>query len=106
MRGVRTRQYKYIHYFEKSTHHPVPGDIVNEGAGRELGRVARSANEELYDLVQDPGETRNLAEDDAHRSTLAAMRARLSVWMRDTQDPLLEGPIGSPFYHKSLQDLL
>jgi hypothetical protein len=26
--------------------------------------------------------------------------------MTRTEDPLLEGPIGSPFYHKSIEELV
>lgn len=106
MRGVRTERYKYIRYFEKSTHHPIPGDIVNGGASRELGRVARVGSEELFDLELDPNERRNLAEDAQHQELVEEMRTRLAGWMRETEDPLLEGPIGSPFYNKSIQELV
>jgi arylsulfatase A-like enzyme len=104
-RCVRTAQFKYIRYFEKASHHPVPGDIVNQGASRELGRVPRSGAEELFDLAQDPGERHNLVRDDAYRDVCRELRARLAGWMERTQDPLLDGPIGSPFYWKSVQEL-
>lgn len=44
----------------------------------------------------DPNETENLAAHDASRPTLAAMRARLELWMRQTRDPLLDGPVPAP----------
>jgi arylsulfatase A-like enzyme len=106
MRGVRTHRYKYIRYFEKSTHHPVPGDIVNGGASRELGRIAREGFEELFDLAQDPCETQNLAEDTSYAKVGTELKCQLAAWMRETDDPLLDGPIGSPFYQRSITDLI
>lgn len=44
---------------------------------------------ELYDLEQDPGETRNLADDPAHRPTRERLLAQLEHWRRDTGDPTL-----------------
>jgi uncharacterized sulfatase len=44
------------------------------------------ASEELYDLQQDPQETRNLATSAAHRSVLERMRGALDRHMKDTRD--------------------
>jgi arylsulfatase A-like enzyme len=107
MRGVRTERYKYIRFFEKSSLHPVPGDIAFHGAYRELPpeRFRRTAPEELYDLQADPGETRNLADDADHADLLANMRARLARWMHRTDDPLLRGPVASPYYHRAVAQI-
>jgi arylsulfatase A-like enzyme len=37
---------------------------------------------QLYDMDKDPGETRNLAEDAAHASTVAELKARLRAYRR------------------------
>ncbi|MCP4641312.1 MAG: sulfatase [bacterium] len=42
--------------------------------------------EELYDLVADPHEVRNLADDPAHQETLKNLRAKLDDWMTATDD--------------------
>ena len=52
--------------------------------------------EQLYDLVLDPAEGDNLAADPARAEALAEMRGRLDAWMRETDDPLLDGPVAPP----------
>ena len=42
--------------------------------------------EQLFDMADDPGETRNLAEDPAHEQTLQRHRALLADWLRRTTD--------------------
>ncbi|MGH2371745.1 MAG: hypothetical protein ACRDI2_26535, partial [Chloroflexota bacterium] len=72
------------------------------------GWVDRSTEpEQLYDLVFDPIERRNLlaasptpplspAGDPQYGPVLAEMRRRLERWMRATGDPLLRGPVPAP----------
>ena len=83
----------------------MPGDIVNSGACRELGHIAREGYEELFDLAQDPHETQNLAEDTSYAQVGSELKGKLAAWMRETDDPLLDGPIGSPFYQQSIASL-
>jgi hypothetical protein len=52
--------------------------------------------EQLYDLLFDPNEGNNLADDPSRGAVLADMRERLDAWMRETDDPLLRGPVPPP----------
>jgi len=52
--------------------------------------------EQLYDLVLDPAEGANLAAEPDCAEQLEEMRGRLERWMRETEDPLLEGPVAPP----------
>ena len=38
----------------------------------------------------------NLAGDPSREGVLTEMREQLETWMRDTEDPLLEGPVLPP----------
>jgi N-sulfoglucosamine sulfohydrolase len=98
-RAARTERWKYIKRFDDYDH-PVLANcddseskdlLVEAGWGRRI--VPR---EQLYDLVLDPGEGADLAGDPAHGEVLAEMRARLDAWMRETDDPLLGGPVPPP----------
>jgi choline-sulfatase len=42
--------------------------------------------DELYDMTQDPHETRNLAPDAKHRDTLLGLRYRILRWLEETGD--------------------
>jgi hypothetical protein len=54
------------------------------------------AREELFDLVFDPAERRNVAADAANAPVLAEHRERLDRWMKATGDPLLKGKVPAP----------
>ena len=47
--------------------------------------------DEFYDLEEDPGETRNLIEEEACSPEITAMRARLAQWFARYADPALDG---------------
>lgn len=64
-RAVRDERFKLIEYF-----------------------VAGSRRSQLFDLANDPWETRDLAADPAHRSTLSRLRQTMSRWQDESADPL------------------
>ncbi len=96
MRSVRTREFKYIRNFEPSEYlYQIPLDIERGLSGQELKdkiKVQR-AEEELYDLENDPSENKNLINDPAYKAALLELRQKLQNWMKNTDDPLLKGKI-------------
>ena len=99
MRAVRTNRWKYIRRFD---HHLGPvlancddspsKDVLMANGWKERPRPL----EQLYDLIFDPSEEQNVADDLSVAVTLEEMRTRLDDWMRDTNDPLLRGPVPAP----------
>jgi N-sulfoglucosamine sulfohydrolase len=98
-RAVRTERWKYIRRFDDNPH-PVLANCDDSASKEILVRAGWAdqvvAEEQLYDLILDPSEVRNLAEDSAHADVLGDLRARLTAWMGETDDPLLEGPVPVP----------
>jgi arylsulfatase A-like enzyme len=107
MRAVRTDRYKYIRNFEVGRKVMVPQDAQVRGAytGNLAALSGHPPYEELYDLQADPWERTDLAEDAACATVRRELSAALRDWMVETGDPLLDGPIASPFYRKALQGL-
>jgi N-sulfoglucosamine sulfohydrolase len=92
MRGVRTQRYKYIRRYDDRRTPVLPNcdDSPSKTLWLEHGWGDRApAQEQLYDLVFDPHEAHNLAEDPAMAAVLVDMRSRLERWMVRTDDPLL-----------------
>jgi hypothetical protein len=98
-RAIRTHRYKLIRHFGDRLEPVLPN--VDDSPSKDLliragwGQHPRPRLE-FYDLVLDPGEMRNLADDAAQADVLATLDDRLHGWMRETADPLLRGPISPP----------
>jgi arylsulfatase A-like enzyme len=58
---------------------------------------------ELYDLRDDPGETRNLATLPAYAPVLGDLQARLAKHLKGTGDPILDGAVTNPMHHRALE---
>jgi N-sulfoglucosamine sulfohydrolase len=99
MRAIRTRRHKLIRHFGDRLE-PVLAN-VDDSPSKDLlvaagwGRTPRP-RVELYDLLMDPGEMRNLAGLPAHADVEADLTTRLDAWMHETDDPLLDGPVPPP----------
>ena len=98
-RAVRTERWKYIRRFDERPQ-PVLAN-VDDGESKDVLLAAGWGDsvvprERLYDLLLDPAEGNNLVEDATCAGVLAEMRERLEQWMRETEDPLLDGPVPAP----------
>jgi N-sulfoglucosamine sulfohydrolase len=98
-RSVRTERWKYIRRFDDYPQ-PILANI-DDGGSKEVLVAAGWGDrvvprEQLFDLVLDPAEGNNLIEDASCTGVLEELRGRLDEWMRETEDPLLEGPIPPP----------
>lgn len=98
-RAVRTRRWKYIRRYDERGRPNLPNcdDSPSKDVFlRHRWRERAVAKEELYDLVFDPHEARNVAGEPAAQPVLRDLRRRLERWMRRTSDPLLLGPVPGP----------
>ena len=92
-RCLRTRTHKYIRNYTDGPLLALPGDIEVTPSRRDMGddHLAPRPPVELYDLVDDPLETENIAGREEHRELEQAMAARLQQLLEDTCDPVLTG---------------
>ena len=107
IRAIRTTAEKMIVHFNTYDTADVPVDAkdspVYEVLRPELTRPHSYV--ELFDLIDDPLERRNLAGNPDAYNLMENLVQRLRQWMNATKDPLLEGMVASPTYRRAL-DLL
>jgi len=101
-RTVRDARFRYVRNFmpwldgddlpDYAAGVPITGELRRVRAagglppgGEWFARKSRPA-EELYDVVADPDQLRNLAASPAHRADLERLRKELLSWMRSTRD--------------------
>ena len=96
LRSVRTKDFKYIRNFEPSEYlYQIPLYIERglSGQGLKDKIKMKRAEEELYDLKNDPNEVNNLVNNPTYENILFELRQKLVDWMKETSDPLLKGKI-------------
>lgn len=99
MRGVRTKEWKYIRRYDKREHPVLPNCDAGFSKSTWLDHGWNNiapVDEALYNLIFDPNETNNLANDPKYNEVLSEMKSRLQKWMEETDDPLLDGDIPLP----------
>jgi arylsulfatase A-like enzyme len=98
-RSVRTHRFNFIRLYESDLR-PVLPNIDNSPSKTcwmEQGYADRLREPvQLYDLMLDPQERHNVADDPRYADARQEMEQRLEHWMRKTNDPLLEGPLVIP----------
>jgi arylsulfatase A-like enzyme len=107
-RCVRTEQYKLIRYFEPGRTVIYPADVVPQRVAEHVERPRRKSGKrpvvELYDLKADPYERNNLAQKSEYASLVRILSDKLWTWMEHVDDPLLEGPLRTPYYEEAMRD--
>jgi N-sulfoglucosamine sulfohydrolase len=98
-RAVRTRRHKYIRRFGDRDRPVLPN--TDDGPSKDLllrlgWGERRIPSDQLYDLAFDPNEAANVFDDPAYAAVRSELTERLDRWMRDTADPLLDGPVAPP----------
>ena len=105
IRAVRTDRFKYVRnlfpqnqyttHIDRSPNETsglyywrtwVAAAMTNPDAASIVRRYHERPAEELYDLVSDPAESHNLADNPQHAATLKVLREKVDVWMKEQGD--------------------
>ena len=102
MQSVRTRQFKYIRnflpqrpYLQPNAYKDAKAIVIAMREWHAAGKLDEAQSlimretrppEELYDVIADPDEIHNLADDPAHAAKLAELRGLLDNWIEETGD--------------------
>ncbi|MFX1570533.1 MAG: sulfatase [Promethearchaeota archaeon] len=96
IRGIRTQRYKYIRNFEKlETLYQIPAPVLMAPSGKLMKDIYNTPrlDEELYDLKIDQNETNNIIQNPEYADIAENLRERLNLWLKTTNDPILNGRI-------------
>ena len=107
-RTVRTNRYKLIRYFEPGRLIEFPVDVVPQRVAEHTERPKRKQGKrsvvQLFDLKQDPRERNDLAGSPEYASIVRDLSDRLWDWMEQVGDPILQGPLVTPYYKEAMAD--
>jgi len=107
-RCVRGERYKLIRYFEPGRSVIFPTDAVPQRVASHVQRARRRGGKrpvvELYDLKNDPHEQKNLSQKKEYAKIVDELSDKLWRWMEEVGDPLLEGPLVTPYYEEAMED--
>ena len=107
VRAIRTGRFKLIMHFEAQDTADAAIDSKLSPAHAVIADEITIPNEfvELYDLEKDPLELHDVSRDPDYEDVLRSLLRRLYEFLRDTNDPILNGPIPSPHYYQALRIL-
>lgn len=108
VRAVRTDRHKLIVTFAEAAAWPLSGDLRDSGT---VGAIEEHLGErrpaiQLYDLQADPWELHDVAQAPGYAAVRDQLLAELGLFLSDTQDPVLRGPVGRPIVPGSLPGAL
>ncbi len=107
-RAIRTDRYKLIRYFEPGRVIEFPIDAVPQRVAGHTERPRRKPGQrpvvQLFDLKDDPHERNDLAALPEHAEMVRDLSDRLWHWMEQVGDPILKGPLVTPYYRQAIRD--
>lgn len=92
--GWRTERFKLLRNFNEGYE---PGYRDHRDA-RQQRRVL------LYDLQNDPLELRDVADDPRYGAVLAELHDGFWRWLERVDDPILRGPVPTPYFRRAMED--
>jgi len=100
MRVILSGKYKYIFNIAHELPYPFASDLYRSPTWqgvlkrgdkmygqRSVYSYIHRPKHELFDIVADPYESKNLAFEPAHQETLTKMQEKLKAWQQKTRDP-------------------
>ena len=108
-RSVITDRYHLIRYFDagRTVEYPAAVHPQTFAAHRERCKTGDTRPFfQLFDLQEDPYELTDIGQDPVNTDIVAELSGMLLSWMKEVGDPLLKGPVRTPYYERTMEDLL
>jgi len=108
-RCIVTERYHLIRYFDQGRTVDYPVDVhPQEFAAHRLRCKTRGTRPfvQLFDIIDDPYELNDIGSKKENAHIVKELSQRLLAWMKDVNDPLLKGPLRTPYYDKAINDFM
>ena len=106
-RTIINSKFQLIRYFDAGRTVAYPLNISPSKFSAHVEREKTSGTRpffELYNIIDDPFELHDLGSDPQYKEIVIELSAQLMDWMKSVNDPLLKGPLSTPYYEKSVED--
>jgi hypothetical protein len=106
-RSVITDRYHLIRYFDAGRRVVYPVDVDPQAFASHEQRCRTMGSRhfvQLYDIREDPYELNDIAFAPENAGIVADLSERLLAWMEAVEDPLLAGPVATPYYKQAMED--
>jgi len=107
-RSVINDRYHLIRYFDQGRAVDYPVDVHPQVFANHEQRCRTRGTRpfsQLFDIRKDPYELNDIGSNKENKAIVSALSRRLLAWMKQVKDPLLEGPLRTPYYDKAMTDL-
>lgn len=106
-RCIITDRYHLIRYFDQGRTVDYPVAVHPQTFAHHEERCKTKGTRpfvQLFDLLEDPYELHDIGSDPENSAVVADLSKKLLRWMREVDDPLLDGPLKTPYYEKAMAD--
>lgn len=107
-RAICTERFYLIRYFDQGRSVAYPVDVDPARFAKHVERCPTRGSRpfaQLYDMENDPWQLTDLSRKPEYAETVKELSKQLLDWMETVDDPLLEGPLRTPYYDKAIEDL-
>jgi arylsulfatase A-like enzyme len=106
-RCIVTERYKLIRYFQAGRCFKYPIDVNPVRFAQHTERAANTGKPrpyvQLFDVKNDPDQFNDIADEKENAAIVKSLSKKLYDWMASVGDPLLKGPLPTPYYERSME---
>jgi N-sulfoglucosamine sulfohydrolase len=107
-RCVITDKYHLIRYFDQGRSVDYPVAVHPQTFASHQQRCRTKGTRpfvQLFDIQNDPYELEDIGSQAKYAPVVRELSQSLLAWMKQVKDPLLEGPLRTPYYDRAMTDL-
>jgi arylsulfatase A-like enzyme len=108
-RSVINEKFQLIRYFDQGRTIELPINVNPQLFANHVERaksISPRPFAQLYNIQNDPFELSDLGHKKEFQNIKNELSSKLLEWMKDVDDPILQGPQKTPYYDKAIKDFI